>query len=208
MRSKLKLTENEVVFCFVGRLSWHAKAHPIPMYLALAEAAKKTEKKITILECGWYANTQTKDVFEQTQKTFRSDIRFLHIDGREMDAVDDVYAASDVFISLSDNIQETFGITPIEAMASGLPVVVSDWDGYRHSVRDGIDGFLIQTFVPEKVSSQDLIYRYEMNLDTYDYYCGHTSMTNIVDVGQLTTELFSWLRVRNSEKKWVIRAKK
>ena len=85
-------------------------------------------------------------------------------------------------------------------MASGLPVVVSDWDGYRHSVRDGIDGFLIQTFVPEKVSSQDLIYRYEMNLDTYDYYCGHTSMTNIVDVGQLATELFSWLRVRNSEK--------
>ena len=111
------------------------------MYLALAEAAKKTEKKITILECGWYANAQTKDAFEQTQKTFRSDIRFLHVDGREMDAVDDVYAASDVFISLSDNIQETFGITPIEAMASGLPVIVSDWDGYRHSVRDGIDGF-------------------------------------------------------------------
>jgi len=200
-RSKLKLTENEVVFCFVGRLSWHAKAHPIPMYLALAEAAKKTGKKITIVECGWYANTQTKDAFEQTQKTFRSDIRFLHVDGRETDAVNDVYAASDIFISLSDNIQETFGITPIEAMAAGLPVVVSDWDGYRHSVRDGVDGFLIQTFVPAQTSSQDLIYRYEMNLDTYDYYCGHTSMTNIVDVGQLISRIIQLVESKELRKK-------
>jgi glycosyltransferase involved in cell wall biosynthesis len=30
-----------------------------------------------------------------------------------------------VFCSLSDNIQETFGIVPIEAMAAGLPVVAS-----------------------------------------------------------------------------------
>jgi len=28
-------------------------------------------------------------------------------------------------------------------MAAGLPVVASDWDGYRDSVRHGIDGFLV-----------------------------------------------------------------
>ena len=28
-------------------------------------------------------------------------------------------------------------------MAAGLPVVVSDWDGYRDTVRDGVDGFRI-----------------------------------------------------------------
>ena len=54
-------------------------------------------------------------------------------------------ASSDIFISLSDNFQETFGITPLEGMASGLPVVVSDWDGYRDTVRDQIDGFTIPT---------------------------------------------------------------
>ena len=29
-------------------------------------------------------------------------------------------------------------------MAAGLPSVVSDWDGYRHSIRHGEDGFRIR----------------------------------------------------------------
>lgn len=56
------------------------------------------------------------------------------------------YCASDIFIAPTDNIQETFGITVIEAMASGLPVIVSDWDGYKDTVRHGITGFRIPTY--------------------------------------------------------------
>ena len=26
-------------------------------------------------------------------------------------------------------------------MAAGVPVVVSDWDGYRYTVSDGVEGF-------------------------------------------------------------------
>ena len=31
-------------------------------------------------------------------------------------------------------------------MAAGLPVVVSDWDGYRYTVTDGVEGFRIPYF--------------------------------------------------------------
>src|SRR3546814_3034291 len=58
------------------------------------------------------------------------------------------WAAADVFVSLSDNIQESFGITPVEAMAAGLPCIVSDWDGYRDTVVDGETGILVPTWVP------------------------------------------------------------
>ena len=51
--------------------------------------------------------------------------------------------AADVAVSLVDNAQETFGLAVAEAMAAGLPLVVSDWSGYRDLVRDGIDGYLI-----------------------------------------------------------------
>jgi glycosyltransferase involved in cell wall biosynthesis len=57
----------------------------------------------------------------------------------------DLYAAADVFVSPSDNVQETFGLTIIEAMACGRPVVASDFDGYRDLVRDGETGFLVPT---------------------------------------------------------------
>ena len=53
-------------------------------------------------------------------------------------------AAADVAVSLVDNPQETFGLAVAEAMA-GVPLVVSDWNGYRDLVRDGLDGFRIPT---------------------------------------------------------------
>ncbi|MBI3542646.1 MAG: glycosyltransferase, partial [Deltaproteobacteria bacterium] len=57
-----------------------------------------------------------------------------------------VWQAADIFCSLADNVQETFGLTPLEAMAAGLPQVVSDWNGYRDTVRHGVDGFRVPAF--------------------------------------------------------------
>lgn len=53
--------------------------------------------------------------------------------------------AADLFVSPADSVQESFGLTVVEAMAAGLPVVVSDWAGYRDLVTDGDSGFLIPT---------------------------------------------------------------
>ena len=61
--------------------------------------------------------------------------------------------AADLAISLVDNSQETFGLAVAEAMASGLPVVASDWSGYRDLVRDGVDGFLIPSAWASSASS-------------------------------------------------------
>lgn len=57
-----------------------------------------------------------------------------------------LYSAADIFISLSDNYQETFGITILEAMSHGLPVIASDFNGYKELVEDGRTGFLIPVY--------------------------------------------------------------
>jgi hypothetical protein len=57
-----------------------------------------------------------------------------------------LFSSADVFTSPIDNVQETFGLTPIEAMACGIPQVVSDWDGYKDTVIDGVTGFRVPTF--------------------------------------------------------------
>lgn len=57
------------------------------------------------------------------------------------------YNASDVFVSTP--WYEPFGITPLEAMACGVPVIGSNVGGIKFSVRHGKTGFLVPPNEPE-----------------------------------------------------------
>lgn len=57
-----------------------------------------------------------------------------------------LYALADAFVSVSDSIQESFGIAPVEAMFCEIPVILSDWDGYKELVEHDATGFLIPTY--------------------------------------------------------------
>ncbi|MFN2267823.1 MAG: glycosyltransferase, partial [Desulfonatronovibrio sp.] len=56
---------------------------------------------------------------------------------------------------MSDNPQETFGLTILEAQAAGLPVVASDYNGYRELISHNKNGFLIPTLGPDKTEYID-----------------------------------------------------
>lgn len=181
-RAALGVPDDAVVVLFMGRLSFHAKAHPLALYQALEEAALSAGVPVVLIECGWFANDWIAESFAEAAAAACPRVRVIRLDGRKADARQQAWAAADVFASLSDNIQESFGLTPIEAMAAGLPVVVSDWDGYRDTVRDGIDGFRIPTLMPTPGLGQDLAVRHALGLDRYDLYCGYASALVSVDV--------------------------
>jgi starch synthase len=172
------------VILFVGRLSFHAKAHPLAMYQALETVALQlpNDERMILVEFGVHPNEAISNAYRQAAQLACPSVTIRHLEGREEGNRDIAWASADVFCSLSDNIQETFGITPIEAMAAGLPVVVSDWDGYKDTVRDGVDGFRIPTHMPAAGFGADLALRHALETDTYDMYCGHTSSLVAVDV--------------------------
>jgi glycosyltransferase involved in cell wall biosynthesis len=58
----------------------------------------------------------------------------------------DLLAAADVVLALADNTQETYGLSVLEALGHGRPVVASRFDGYKDLVDDGVDGFLVDTW--------------------------------------------------------------
>jgi len=188
-RATLGVDENCLVVLFMGRLSFHAKAHPLAMYQALEQAAKITSKEVVLVECGWHANEFIEKAYADAARLACPSVRVVTLDGRKAEDRQAAWASTDVFCSLSDNIQETFGIVPIEAMAAGIPVVVSDWDGYKDTVRDGVDGFRIPTLMPQAGLGGDLALRHALEIDTYDMYCGHACSLVAVDV-QATANAF------------------
>jgi glycosyltransferase involved in cell wall biosynthesis len=188
-RAALNIEDTEIVLVFVGRLSFHAKAHPHAMYLAAQEVAKSTGKKITLLQCGWFGNDAIQASFIEGASQFCPDVRAIFVDGRNPQFSRQSWACADIFISLSDNVQETFGITPIEAMAAGLPVIVSDWNGYKDTVREGIDGFRIPTFMPPPNLGENFAKMHEAGTMNYDIYCGLTCQTISVSMVLLVEKL-------------------
>lgn len=191
-RHAIGADKDTLVVLFMGRLSFHAKAHPLAMYQALQKAAEISGKEVVLVECGWFANDYIQRAYANAQQLACPTVRVLTLDGRKAEDRLTAWAAADVFCSLSDNIQETFGIVPIEAMAAGLPVVVSDWDGYKDTVRDGVDGFRIPTIIPQAGLAGDLAYRHALEIDSYDMYCGHTCSLIAVDV-EATAHAFTKL---------------
>jgi starch synthase len=192
-RTKLGIDSDAIVILYVGRLSFHAKAHPLPMYQSISAAAHALKnKKVILIECGWFAHENINKAFHEASEFACPNIKVLRLDGRISENRNHAWAGADIFCSLSDNIQESFGITPIEAMAAGLPVIVSDWDGYKDTVRDGIDGFRIPTWMPPQGLGQDLSLRYALELDNYDTYCALSSALISVDI-ESATEAFKQL---------------
>jgi glycosyltransferase involved in cell wall biosynthesis len=181
LREKLGIGEMDIAVLFVGRLTSHAKANPLPMYQALEEAARLTGKRVHLLLSGSFPNDEYKRNFANHAARCAPGILYHVIERPDHQLKIAAYSAADLFISLSDNIQETFGLAPLEAMAAGLPAVVADWNGYRDTVRNGIDGFRVPSYFAPPGSGNDIALRHAAMLDTYDLYIGRAAQFLALD---------------------------
>lgn len=173
---------DDVVILFFGRLSFHAKAHPLAMFQACERAQARCGRRLHLMLTGAASNPHIEQEFREGARRYCPSVNTILLDGNDPAHALAPWFAADLFLSLSDNIQETFGLTPIEAMAAGLPVVVSDWDGYRDTVSDGEVGFRIPTLIPMPgASGQELAFRHMLEVDNFDRYIGAASQATAVD---------------------------
>jgi glycosyltransferase involved in cell wall biosynthesis len=71
---------------------------------------------------------------------------------RRREALPSLYCAADVFVTTP--WYEPFGITPVEAMACGIPVVGSAVGGIKYTVVDGKTGFLVPPRDPDALADR------------------------------------------------------
>lgn len=193
MRSRLGVAEDDIVLLFLGRLAFHAKAHPYPMYVAVQRAQEKLKahgRRLHLLLTGQFANNHVEPDFRASAAEACPDVPVHFQDGTPGPESWASWAAADIFISLSDNIQESFGITPIEAMAAGLPCIVSDWDGYKDTTPDQEVGFRVPTRMAPPGSAVGLAEAYENDTLSYDRFVGTACLMTEVDVASAAEAVY------------------
>jgi hypothetical protein len=185
------LADDDVLVLWVGRLSYFEKAFPQAMLQAVQQASALSSRRLVLGLAGWFPHgAEDQRLYEQAANALAPDVQVTVLNGANPELLAQAWAAADVFLSLVDNIQETFGLAPVEAMAAGLPVVVSDWDGYRYTVRDGVDGFRIPTLISSAGDpGERLAHHHSLELVTYQAYAGAVAQHTAVHIGRAAAAL-------------------
>jgi len=144
-RKLLRLKENEYILLQLGRLVPRKGIENV--INALAKLRDKVQVSLRLLVVGGESDEpdplSTPEI-GRLQKIANhrgvSDI-VLFTGRKSRELLKYYYSAADVFITTP--WYEPFGITPLEAMACGVPVVGSDVGGIKYSIVDRKTGFLV-----------------------------------------------------------------
>ncbi|TWI37965.1 glycosyl transferase family 1 [Paracoccus sulfuroxidans] len=187
LRQKLGIAEGDVLCMVLSRLVPWGKFDPIPLYLSLQKAAQMTGKRLHLALVGRLdVGARERDFTDPAR--LMPDVTLHILDGADAAVRKASFSGADMFLFPIDNLQETFGLAPIEAMAAGLPVIATDWDGLRDTVSPE-SGFLIPTVTGDADHSRVESVRYLIGTDTELHFQGLAASMTSYDTGAMATRI-------------------
>jgi mannosyltransferase len=139
LRRRYGLPDRLLVGCF-GRVR-HSKGTDLFVEAVIDLARRRPDVAAVVTGL-----TQPED--REFERTIRARIaaegledRFLWLGEVERSQMADMYRCLDVFVA--PQRKEGFGVTPLEAMATGLPVVATTAGTFRSQIADGETGFIV-----------------------------------------------------------------
>lgn len=179
-RRQLQIPEEAMLLLYVGRLSRRYKADLSSLLYCFCKLAH-AHPSLHLLLAGNTVHSEGEDpLSEIDDEAIRRRIHVIHNFPQALKT--SIYSAADIFVSPVDNIQETFGISLLEAMAAGLPVIGTNWSGYRDIVVEGQTGFLVDSYIdPHCWENADRVLSFSLPPAT-EYYLARRT---ILDVHQL-----------------------
>jgi glycosyltransferase involved in cell wall biosynthesis len=192
LRNRIGAGPGDILAVTIARLSPDEKFDPLPLFLAMEQAAGEVAAggggKLHLVFCGQFAEEIWETVFAKAAARLMPSCSFHCLDGSNADERKATLSGGDIFVFPIDNLQETFGLAPIEAMAAGLPVIVSDWDGMKDTVTPEV-GIRVPTELPRPGLTGYVSQRFLGGTDAYLQYLGQISAMTPLDLGALARAL-------------------
>ena len=174
-RLALDLPQEALILLSFGRFSRQEKADLVPLLLAFQKVHAMRPEALLVVAGGARSDGYVNNL--------RGIVGKLGLGGavhfcEDVDGSDKVlyYGAADIFVAASDNIQETYGLTLLEAMAAGLPTIAPAWDGYREIIREGKTGMLIPTYRSPMPTTSEHVLRIAESIVGYGHRDLHESV--------------------------------
>ncbi len=145
IRKKHGIKEDENMVLYVGRVVPHKGIQ----YLIRSATYMDDNVKYVIVGTGEY-----KEYLMQLVRSNDLEDRVIFAGRVPMKELPEYYAATDVFVLPSISRLEAFGIVALEALASGVPVVVSDIPGVRDVIVEGRHGLLAEPMKPIDIAGK------------------------------------------------------
>lgn len=192
LRARLGAGPDDVIFTTIARLTPHEKFDPLPIYTALnrVQARLAPGQRLHLVFCGVFTEAYSRKVFENGAAKLMPQVNFLLLDGAKPEDRRAVLSGGDVFLFLIDNIQETFGLAPLEAMAAGLPLLVSDWDGMKDTVSADVGLRVTTRSLPPRHTAEEAL-RHQGGVDSYTQYCASVSAVTEIDMAELEAKILT-----------------
>jgi D-inositol-3-phosphate glycosyltransferase len=144
-RKRLGLPQKALIILYLGYVS-PSKADLLPLFRVLSTISKTNSGHNLLLIIAGSCEPGYEKLINSYIGSLRLQKSVRIITELPDDSKSDLLPAADIFVAPTDSPQESFGLTPVEAMACGVPQVVADWDGYRDTVINGDTGFLVPTY--------------------------------------------------------------
>lgn len=169
--------DDKLTILYVGRMDPRKGAKFLFLALPYLEAGLLGKYRVLVVGTGWMKKYY--DAYIPLQLHHR--VEFAGY--ASPDDLPRFYRSAEIYCSPATG-NESFGIVLAEAMASGVPVVASDIDGYRWVVEPGKEGLLVPARSPRHLANAIL----ELAADP-------ARRTRMGEAGRQKSKLYAWPKV-------------
>jgi D-inositol-3-phosphate glycosyltransferase len=157
-RAELGLSQHEKIVLQLGRMVPRKGVDNVVLALARLIRANRIEQRVRLLVVGGESREPDPRLTPEIGRLWELaraegiEDQVTFVGSRDRSELRHFYAASDVFVTTP--WYEPFGITPLEAMACGTPVIGANVGGIAYTVVHGETGYLVPPKDPETLAEK------------------------------------------------------